>query len=64
MPQGLPRKIKVAFILQAFVASIAITVGIVIAGWAIREHLMQQHLDVGRARAAHATVTRSGSTSP
>lgn len=46
MPQGLPRKIKVAFLLQAFVASIAITVGIVIAGWAIREHLMQQRLDV------------------
>ncbi|WP_226470390.1 sensor histidine kinase [Luteimonas panaciterrae] len=37
MPQGLPRKLRYAFILQAVLMSLAIAIGIVVAGAIVRE---------------------------
>lgn len=45
MTQGLPRKIKLAFILQALIASVAITVGILIAGLVVRETLIERRME-------------------
>ncbi|WP_242113024.1 sensor histidine kinase [Luteimonas aquatica] len=57
MPQGLPRKLRYAFILQAVLMSLAIAVGIVVAGAVIRElaterrlHAEAGHYWSGRAR--------------
>jgi len=44
MPQGLPRKIKLAFILQALIGSIAITLGILLAGLAVRHVVLEQRM--------------------
>ncbi|HZH43131.1 MAG TPA: HAMP domain-containing sensor histidine kinase [Lysobacter sp.] len=50
MTQGLPRKIKFAFLLQALIASVAITLGIVIAGWVVGESLQRQRLEAEAVR--------------
>jgi DNA topoisomerase-3 len=44
MPQGLPRRIKLAFIVQALVATLVITVGIVVGGLAVRQTLLHDQL--------------------
>ena len=44
MPQRLPRKIKLAFIAQASVATLVITLGIVLGCLAVRQLLLQDHL--------------------
>lgn len=44
MTEGLPRRIKLAFILQAVVASVVITAGVVLAGLAIRHDIMGERL--------------------
>jgi len=56
MTQGLPRRIKLAFILQALLGSIVITAGILLAGLGVRHHVvterMQREADlfwIGRA---------------
>lgn len=40
MPEGLPRRIKLAFIVQALIGSLLITLGIVLAGLAIRQNVL------------------------
>ena len=50
MPNGLPRKIKLAFITQAAIGSILISLGILLAGLAVREAvfgIMEFWLDRG-----------------
>lgn len=44
MPQGLPRKIKLAFIAQALIGSIVITLGIGLAGYAVRNLVLEQRM--------------------
>ena len=44
MPQGLPRKIKLAFISQALVATIILTLGIALGGLAVRQSLLHDQL--------------------
>lgn len=44
MPQGLPRKIKIAFVLQAVIASFAIVIGIYIASTLVQETLSDKRL--------------------
>lgn len=44
MPQGLPRKIKLAFIAQALIGSIVITLGIGLAGLAVRNLVLEQRM--------------------
>ena len=44
MPQGLPRKIKLAFIAQALIGSIVITLGIGLAGFAVRNLVLEQRM--------------------
>lgn len=59
MSPGLPRRIKLAFIAQAAVASLLITIGIVLAGVAVRasvlDERMQREADIWWA--AHASGT-------
>jgi signal transduction histidine kinase len=57
MPQGLPRKLRYAFVLQAMLTSVAIIVGIYVTGLVVREVLTTQRLHAEaesywRARAA------------
>src|SRR5690606_30074752 len=56
MTQGLPRRIKLAFIMQAILGSIVITAGVVLAGLLVREGVLSQRMQreadmfwVGRA---------------
>lgn len=44
MPHGLPRKIKLAFIAQALIGSIVITLGIGLAGLAVRNLVLEQRM--------------------
>lgn len=44
MTEGLPRRIKLAFILQAVLASVVITVGVVLAGLVVRHNIMGERL--------------------
>lgn len=44
MPQRLPLRIKLAFIAQALVATIVITLGLVAGGLAVRQSLLRGHL--------------------
>ncbi len=44
MPQGLPRRIKLAFIVQALVATLVITLGIGLGGLAVRQSLLHDQL--------------------
>ncbi|UHQ24250.1 HAMP domain-containing histidine kinase [Lysobacter sp. 5GHs7-4] len=44
MPQGLPRKIKLAFIAQALIGSIVITLGIGLAGLLVRNLVLEQRM--------------------
>lgn len=44
MPQGLPRRIKLAFIAQALVATIVLTLGIALGGLAVRQSLLYDQL--------------------
>ena len=45
MSQGLPRRIKLAFILQAVLGSIVITAGIALAGLAVRHVIIQERME-------------------
>ncbi|HZX77518.1 HAMP domain-containing sensor histidine kinase [Lysobacter sp.] len=45
MPQGLPRKIKLAFITQALIGSIVITVGIVLTGAIVRQQVVEKRVE-------------------
>ena len=40
MPQGLPRRIKLAFVLQALIGSIVMSLGIVLGGLFVHDHLV------------------------
>ncbi len=70
MPQGLPRKIKIAFVMQAVIASFAIVIGIYIASVVIQETWTAQRMQqeaasywkAKRVNAAHP-VPRSSSIS-
>ncbi|MEH6419441.1 sensor histidine kinase [Pseudomonas sp. CGJS7] len=69
MPQGLPRKIKLAFILQALIGSIAITLGILLAGLAVRHVVLEQRMQreaddywAGRARNPNYPLPRTSTT--
>ena len=61
MSQGLPRRIKLAFIAQAFVATIILTLGIVLSGLSVRQAMLHEQLqleadafwDARRADPAH-----------
>ena len=55
MPQGLPRKIKLAFIGQALVATLVITLGILLGGIIVRQSLLHSMLseEASLFRAAH-----------
>ncbi len=44
MAHGLPRKIKLAFITQALIGSIVITVGIVLAGIVVRQKVVEERI--------------------
>ena len=44
MPQGLPRRIKLAFIVQALVATLVITLGILVGGLVVRQSLLHDQL--------------------
>src|SRR5690606_9367171 len=44
MAQGLPRRIKLAFIAQAAIASVLITIGIVLAGVAVRAYVLDERM--------------------
>lgn len=44
MSQGLPRRIKLAFIAQALVATLVLTLGIVLGGLAVRQSLLHDQL--------------------
>ena len=44
MPQGLPRRIKLAFVAQAAVASVLITIGILLAGIAVRGFVLDERM--------------------
>ena len=44
MPNGLPRKIKLAFITQAAIGSILISLGILLAGLVVRESVLTQRM--------------------
>lgn len=44
MPQGLPRRIKLAFIAQALVATIVLTLGIVLGGLSVRQAMLHEQL--------------------
>ena len=44
MPQGLPRRIKLAFIAQALVATIVLTLGIALGGLAVSQSLLHDQL--------------------
>ena len=44
MTQGLPRRIKLAFIVQAILGSIVITAGVVLAGLLVREGVLSQRM--------------------
>ncbi len=44
MTQGLPRRIRLAFILQALLGSIAITAGIVLAGLLVRHVVLSEYM--------------------
>lgn len=56
MPQGLPRKIKIAFILQAVIASFAIVIGIYVASTVAKEAVTSQRM---REEAAHFWAARN-----
>lgn len=45
MPHGLPRKIRLAFILQAVLGSIVITLGVLLAGIAVRHEVLHERLE-------------------
>lgn len=69
MPQGLPRKIKLAFILQAVIGSIAITLGILLAGLAVRHVVLEQRMQreaddywAGRTRDVDYPLPRTSTT--
>ena len=55
MPQGLPRKIKLAFIGQALVATLVLTLGILLGGIIVRQSLLHSmlHEEAETFRAAH-----------
>jgi signal transduction histidine kinase len=44
MPNGLPRKIRLAFILQALLGSIVITIGVLLAGLAVRHTVLHERM--------------------
>lgn len=44
MPQGLPRRIKLAFVTQALIGSIVITLGIVLAAVVVRHSVIEQRV--------------------
>ncbi|MGV8941644.1 MAG: sensor histidine kinase [Lysobacter sp.] len=44
MTEGLPRRIKLAFILQALLASVVISVGVVVAGLVVRHNVIDERL--------------------
>ncbi|HEU4773985.1 MAG TPA: HAMP domain-containing sensor histidine kinase [Lysobacter sp.] len=44
MTEGLPRRIKLAFILQALLASVVITAGVMLAGLAVRHSVLDERL--------------------
>ncbi|KGM50827.1 hypothetical protein N792_03235 [Lysobacter concretionis Ko07 = DSM 16239] len=44
MTEGLPRRIKLAFILQALLASVAITAGVMLTGLAVRHSVLDERL--------------------
>ncbi|MCE7031101.1 HAMP domain-containing histidine kinase [Lysobacter sp. GX 14042] len=67
MSPGLPRRIKLAFIAQAAVASVLITIGIVLAGVAVRgsvlDERMQREADIWWSAHASGTPVRLPHTS-
>ena len=44
MTEGLPRRIKLAFILQALLASVVITAGVMLTGLAVRHSVIDERL--------------------
>jgi signal transduction histidine kinase len=44
MPEGLPRRIKLAFIVQALIGSLLITLGILLAGLLVRQHVLTDRM--------------------
>lgn len=60
MSHGLPRRIKLAFIVQSLIASILVTLGVLIVGLMVRQSLLQERLNYEadafwRAHAADAS---------
>ncbi|TDK21703.1 HAMP domain-containing histidine kinase [Luteimonas aestuarii] len=49
MPQGLPKRIRFAFVTQALLASVAMVVGIVVVGAYVRDTLLDRWLDTEAA---------------
>lgn len=45
MPNGLPRKIRLAFILQALLGSLVIALGVLLAGLAVRHTVLHERLE-------------------
>ena len=45
MAHGLPRRIKLAFITQALIGSIVITVGILLTGIVVRQKVVEQRVE-------------------
>lgn len=69
MSHGLPRKIKLAFILQALIGSIVITAGIAVAGVVVRNTVLEQRMQreandywAGRQREADYPLPRTSTT--
>lgn len=60
MAQGLPRKIKFAFITQALIGSVLISLGILLAGLVVRESLLSDRL---KGESAHFWAGRSADAS-
>lgn len=62
MPQGLPRKIKLAFIGQALVATLVISLGVLLGGIIVRQGLL--HSTLRQEAAAFRTAHRADAAHP